>query len=332
MKTMLRVIGCLSIVLAIMAGNLFSLTRGAPGEPSMKEKTKKPGWIGVMIQDVDKKIEKKKKLDSDEGAYVKEVVEDSPADSAGLKEGDVIVEFGGKKILDSDDLSKAVRKIQSGVKVSVVIVRDGEKKNISLTVGKSKELKHQNIDVVPNMRHVRMFVGNDLLGLKLLTLNEQLGEYFNAPNNEGVLVEEVEKESVGEKAGFKAGDVIVRVGKKTIRETEKIKRELQKYDEGDKVEFEVIRKGTKKVLSVEVEGEEDSFPQNFFFKRPHFQMFQNDGFDDAEFQLDINGMQPDINQLKLQLEQSKNELIGRHKEIQEQVQRIPHILHNQVVL
>jgi membrane-associated protease RseP (regulator of RpoE activity) len=332
MKTMIRVIGCLSIVLAITAGNLFSLTRVVSGEPSVKEKMKKPGWIGVMIQNVDKKIEKKEKLDSDEGAYVKEVIDDSPADSAGLKEGDVIVEFGGKKIFDSDDLSKAVRKTQPGVKVSVVIVRDGEKKNILLTVGKNKEVKHQRMSVIPNVPNVRVFVGNDLLGLKLLTLNEQLGEYFGAPNSEGVLVEEVEKESIGEKAGFKAGDVIVRVGKKAVREAEKIKRELQKYDEGDKVEFELLRKGTKKVLNVEVEEEEESFPQNFFFKRPHFQMFQNDGFDDAGFQLDINGIEPEINQLKLRLEQSKNELIGRQKEIQEQVQRTPHTPHNQVVL
>ena len=103
--------------------------------------------------------------------------------------------------------------------------------------------KHQMNGPIPDIPDVQVFVGNHLLGMQLLTLNEQLGEYFNAPNNEGVLVEEVEHESTAEKAGFKAGDIIIRVGKKTVDAVEKVQRELHKFDEGDKVDFEIMRKG-----------------------------------------------------------------------------------------
>ena len=77
-------------------------------ETQMKERTKVSGWIGVMIHDVNEKNARKAKLDSEEGAYINEVLEDSPAGSAGIQEGDVIIEFNGKKIFDSNDLANVV--------------------------------------------------------------------------------------------------------------------------------------------------------------------------------------------------------------------------------
>ena len=73
-----------------------------------------------------------------------------------------------------------------------------------------------------------------VLGMKLLPLNEQLGEYFGAPEGEGVLVEEVAKGSSAERAGLKAGDVVLQAGKRTVRQTEDVLREdpdlLMYYD------------------------------------------------------------------------------------------------------
>jgi C-terminal processing protease CtpA/Prc len=108
-----------------------------------------------------------------------------------------------------------------------------------------------------------------------------------------VLVEKVESESAAEKAGFKAGDVIIRVGNKTVSEVEKVQRELRKYDEGDKVDFEIMRKGAKKVFSVEME-EEQIVPPNFFFRKPHFDMFRINPFDDAEMRLEMDRPQTEI--------------------------------------
>jgi len=292
----------------------------AEGETGRNEKKRTSGWIGIMIQDVSEKLAQKTKLNSEEGAYVSEVLDESPADSAGIKEGDVFVEFNGKKLMDAGDLSKAVEKTLPGTKVSVVIMRKGEKKTIPMVVGTRKEISRRSFKMMPAIPDIRINVGNRLLGLELLPLNEQLGEYFGAPNNEGVLVEEVEKKSAGDKAGCKAGDIIIRVGKKTVYNVEKIQKELQKYEEGDKVEVEVLRKGVKKVLTMEVE-EERSVRKNFFFRTPHMQKFRTDSFDDADMRLEMEELHPELDRVRNEVERISRDLGHRQYEVQWQVDR-----------
>ena len=287
MKTMVRMIGCLAILFFLSMGTMLNASGKPLSETQKKERIKGSGWIGVMIQDVNDKIARKASLDSEEGAYVKDVVEDSPADSAGIQEGDVIIVFNEKKLFDSNELIKIVHRTSPGTKADLVIIRDGQKKTLHLTVGKKKISKHQMFGTIPDIPDMRIFTGNHILGLQLLTLNEQLGEYFGVPNNEGVLVEEVEHEGVAGKAGFRAGDIIIRIGKKPVDAVEKVQKELRKYDEGDKVEFEVMRKGSKKTLSIEME-EDQVVPQNFFFRKPHIRMLRTDPFDDAEMHLEMD--------------------------------------------
>ena len=293
MKTMIRTIGCLAILFFLSTGTMVSASCKSSDEIQKKERMKNSGWIGVLIQDVNEKIAGKAKLENEEGAYVKEVVKNSPADSAGIQEGDIIIEYDGKKLFDSDEFVKLVQRNLPGTKVDLIVFRDGQKKTIHLIVGKKKVTKHQMFGPIPDIPDVLEFVGKHILGMQLLTLNEQLGEYFNAPNNEGVLVEEVEHESTAAKAGFKAGDIIIRIGKKTVDEVGKVQRELHKYDEGDKVEFEVMRKGVKKTLSIEME-EDQVIPKNFFFRKPYIRMFRMNPFDDAEMHLEMDKFQPEI--------------------------------------
>ena len=244
------------------------------GMLNAEEKVKKQGYIGVMIEDVTKEIAKRERYKGTEGAYVTDVVEDGPADSAGVRKGDIIIEFAGTKIGNGKELTKAVRKAVPDSKVAIVVMRGGEKKTLQITVGKSKSIERSYRVTVPSMPHVQVFVGRGIMGLELRTLNEQLGEYFGAPNNEGVLVESVEKESPADKAGFKAGDVIIRVGKKNIDEVRDIDKAFSKFEEGDTVEVEVVRKGARKVLSIEVEEREHFEPFRFFRKfRPEIQKF-----------------------------------------------------------
>jgi len=167
---------------------------------------------------------------------------------------------------------------------------------------------------------VHVFVGNRILGLQLLTLNEQLGEYFGAPNNEGVLVEEVEHKSIAEKVGFKAGDIVIRVGEKTVDAVEKIRKEFEKYDEGDTVVFEVIRKNVKKILTMEME-EQQGIQKNLFLRKPHMRMFRTDLFDETEMRLEMDEPLSEIDQIKRELERSTKNFKGWEQEIQKQVQQ-----------
>ncbi len=250
---MIRTIRLLTAVAGVLLVTGFALAN----EPQLekKEKTKK-GWLGVSIQDVNEQIAKKNKLTAEEGAYVNDVVDDGPADSAGLKEGDIIVKFGDRDIFDADDLVRTVSRAAPGSKASVLYIRNGEKKSLTVTVGKEKTRRAVSFSI-GNLPRIGIFGGNTL-GLLLSDLTEQLGEYFGVPDKRGVLIEEVEEASAGAKAGFKAGDVITRVEKRNVEDIEDVNKELRKHDDGDKVEFEVVRQGTKKIFSVEIDAEEQS--------------------------------------------------------------------------
>lgn len=248
-------------LLLLAALVLVPLAAAKAGE-EQKPKQKK-GWLGVSIQNVTEKIQRREKLPSDEGAYVSEVVDDSPADSAGLKRGDVIVSFGGKAIYGPEDLSRFVSRTAPGTKAEVVYFRDGVRKDLAVVIGSERRLSSTGYAfAIPSIPRFEVFLGGVTLGVTARTLNKQLGEYFGAPNNEGVLVEEVEKGKPGDKAGLKAGDVILRVGKRAITEVDDISKELRKAEDGDKVEVEVLRKGTRKTFIVEV-TEPDEMPLHF---------------------------------------------------------------------
>jgi predicted metalloprotease with PDZ domain len=303
MKTMIQTIGCLAILSFLSTGTMISASGKSSDEIHKKERIKNSGWIGVVIQDVNEKSAPKAKLENEDGAYVKEVVKNSPADSAGIQEGDVIIEYDGKKLFESDELVKLVQRNLPGTKVDLSVFRDGQKKTLHVIVGKKKVLKHQMFGAIPEIPDMHVFFRNHIFGMQLLTLNEQLGEYFNAPNNEGVLVEEVEHESSAEKAGFKAGDIIIRVGKKTVNAAEKVQRELRKYDEGDKVDFEVMRKDVKKTLSIEME-EDQVIHENFFFRKPHTRMFRVNPFDDAATHLEMDNFRSGFDRAQIELKSS----------------------------
>ena len=198
------------ILLGGVAVFVFALTLAWTGDQSYAQQKAKvsssqKGWLGVSIQDITSEMKKAMVLDSRDGALVSDVVKKSPADSAGLKEKDVIVQFDGKKIGDASDLTEAVGETKPGTKVDVVVVRKGEKKTIGVVVGKQKSA-FTAIAVGPRGRsNFTFFGGQSMQGMSLRQLNEQLAQYFGVTEGSGVLVWEVAKGSAAEKAGVKAG-------------------------------------------------------------------------------------------------------------------------------
>jgi S1-C subfamily serine protease len=308
------------VLLAFAVG--FTSSRGFAAEKNPKPgerigEAQKGGWLGVSIQDISPKIAKKKDLKSDEGAYVNDVVEDSPADSAGVKEGDVIVEFNGRKIDDADDLFKAVQKANAGSKTKIVVMRNNEKKSMDIAVGKLRR-KHMNEGfavTAPRAPRMAIFAKSGMWGLRLSELNEQLGEYFGAPNGKGLLVEKVERKSTGEKAGFKAGDVITKVNKNSVEDIRDLNEAAEDADKGDKLEIEILRKGANKILTVEIE-ERDIEPSSFNFQfenLPGGEMmreFDMDEFphgDSGNLRMHLRSPLPDLRDLELKIEKIRKE-------------------------
>lgn len=261
MRTTVLLVG-LTAILAMVLFTGFAVNSAE--EPGEKKKVR-AGWLGVSVQDVNDEIREERNLPSGDGAYIQEVIDDSPADSIGLKKGDIIVEFGGRKIYDADDLAKSVRRTEPGTRVPVVVLRGGERKTYQVAVGRYPRRSPAHAFVTPGVA-LRRFHASGTLGMSVMTLNEQLAKYFGAPNNEGVLVESVEEESAAARAGIMAGDVILRVGTRTVDDVQDIWRGLEKFEEGDKAEIEVLRKGSKKVVTVEID---ESIEGSWGFGIPH---------------------------------------------------------------
>lgn len=327
----------LSTLLSVPASN--GTTRAKEFEPQSVvrvDKSTRRGWIGVSIQDLTPKLAKANGNKVTEGALVNEVERKSPADSAGLEEGDVIVEFDGRKIYDADGLSKSAGRAKPGTTVSVVIDRKGMTKTLKLTVGKNPSRISRAFSFNLPGPHVLTFGKSKAIGADLRPLNEQLAEYFQVPDGKGVLVESVEKGSAADKAGMKAGDILVNIGTERVRELSDLWEALADYDEGDKAEVEVIRKGASKKLTVEIEeGDEGNWYQ--FRTQPRLRWFNDlDRWIKLELEdlprieiekiqpkleelreMHIERIRPDLDMLRLDMDRLRDELRLKNRRLEE---------------
>jgi len=229
------------------------------------------GWLGVSVQDVTKRLAEKKHLKTSAGAYVTDVVDDSPADRAGLQEGDVIVTFDDKKIDDSEDLVRDVSKAKPETEVKVDVVRGDGQKTFTAKLGESPRgsdysFRLDEKDMFPrsfphdlNVRIPRLpFSHADTHGLVAEDLTRQLAEYFEVPDKRGALVVEVKKGSDADKAGIKAGDVITKVDDSAIHDAADLVDELSDVGDSMAVKIEAIRKGKVMTLTMKIEDDDDS--------------------------------------------------------------------------
>ncbi len=207
-----RVIAGMAAVAA--AAMLLTVVTGA-GVAGSKDDEK--GYIGVYMQDLDGDLREGLDLEVNTGVLINGVEKGSPADEAGMEDGDVVIEFNGTEITSTDELRELVADTEAGQKVKIKIIRDGKEKTLTLVVGEWPDdlTWHSFGDVRfdDNNWHdfghsVRAFMFRPQLGVQVTELNEGLAPYFKTKSGEGVLVLDVNDESVAEAAGILAGDVI----------------------------------------------------------------------------------------------------------------------------
>jgi predicted metalloprotease with PDZ domain len=266
-------------------------------------------WLGVSLQDMTPKLAKTMDVKTESGALVKSVSEDSPAEKAGIKEDDIIVEFDGKHIAESGDLVTAVGDAKPEAAVEIVVVRKDARQTLKATLGERPE-QADIFSMPPSAPHAfRILEGSATYGLSLQTLNRQLGAYFGAPNGHGVLVEEVRKKSPAEKTGFKAGDVIVKIGSESVEDIHDVRSALEDYKKGDKATFEIIRKGDRVTIGLEIE------------ERQHGSMFGVEPFrsyDDLDIDLqDVPGVERE--NFHMNMEKLGRELKDMGKKLKENI-------------
>ena len=173
-------------------------------------------WLGVYIQPLDADAAKALEMESRDGALITQVVNDSPAAVAGIEEGDVIVKFDNKKISDPSNLRNIVSLMPPGSKSDIVIFRNGNKKNLKVTLQELKDGKQVAVKTSSN---------TSVLGLELKEINSALIQKYNLKEDDGkIIVVAVEPGSEAADKGLVEGDVIKRVGTQQVRSLKEFKK------------------------------------------------------------------------------------------------------------
>jgi len=232
----------------IFTGVMLALFLGEVTSNVLAKESSRKGYLGVSIERLSHS--EKEEMGVSHGVLVTHVVKDGPAEKAGILEDDVILYFDGKKILRPDRLTDAVREKNPGTEVKITLFRDKTEKEVTVKIGK---LPARSITL--EWKGDKYILGGGVyLGVQMQSLNKDLAGYFGVKEDGGALVLEVKEDSPAEKAGLKAGDVIVRMDKEDVTTPDDVIEILSDFDEGDQVEIEVIRQGKKQTFNVELEA------------------------------------------------------------------------------
>jgi serine protease Do len=185
------------------------------------------GWIGISIDD-----------QSGPGAIVRRVERDSPAEKAGIREGDVVVEFNKEAVVGAQQLTRLVRETPVGRTVDIKIRRDNRDQTLKVTSERlsghfgnfnfnfnGPDLRFDFDRLAREVPRVRMNTTIVQSGIHIEQMTDQLRDFFGG--NNGVLVAAVDVGSAAEKAGLKAGDVITTIDGRTIRNPNEFSREMR---------------------------------------------------------------------------------------------------------
>jgi serine protease Do len=176
------------------------------------------GWLGVMIQHVTPELADNFGLDRPIGALVGQVVPDSPADKAGIKAGDVIIEYNGKEVSQMSMLPAMVAQTPIDEKAAVVLIRDGNKKTIPVIIGKMAE-EQALFDSGEGAN------GLDL-GLTVQELSPELAESLGIEDVSGLIITNVDPGSAAAETGIKRGDIIQEINREPVASIADYKKSL----------------------------------------------------------------------------------------------------------
>jgi serine protease Do len=227
------------------------------------------GYLGIGGLDISPERAKALNLKEERGVEVSSLAEDGPAAKAGVKEGDVVLEFAGQPVQGTAQFQRLVRETPVGRQVKITVWRAGAAQTVTATVGENRQMatiispsdgtwnfNMPNLPTMPNIEIPRfqMSSQNPMLGIvgESLGQEEQLADFFGV--QEGVLVRSVKKGSSAEKAGIKAGDVITKVDDSKVNSSTEITRVLRGLKSKKSFGVTVMRNKKEMPLTVTMES------------------------------------------------------------------------------
>jgi serine protease Do len=184
------------------------------------------GWLGVSIQPLTPELAKSFGARDTKGVLVSDVVPDSPAARAGLKAGDIVLEFEGRKVEAPGDLQRAVGLSSPGAEARVKVWRDQSEKTVTVKVGDAPDEREAR---GPGAR------ARSLLGLEVRPITQDMARQLNLPSTDGVIVARVEDGSGAAEAGIQRGDVIREINRQRVKSLADWERLTKDVKDGDRL-------------------------------------------------------------------------------------------------
>jgi len=201
------------------------------------------GWLGVGIQEVDRKLAESFGLDKPRGALISQVGPDSPAEKGGIEAGDIIVAFDGKPIDESADLPHVVGLTKPGTSVPVLVIRNGKEVEIDVEVGALDG------EEAPSIAQVDAVGGR--LGLVVDDLSEPQRKRLKLRS--GVVVREVLADSPAARAGLQPNDVLTSIGNETLRSAEQFDAIAATLPANTHIPVRILRRGLAGFVAIRIE-------------------------------------------------------------------------------
>ncbi|ROS04719.1 serine protease Do [Sinobacterium caligoides] len=200
------------------------------------------GWLGVGIQDVDKDLARSFGLDKPRGTLINYLEEGGPAEQAGIKEGDIIIEFNGRQILSSGDLPHVVGLMEPGSKAKVKLIRRSKEKSLVVKVG--------SLDAQGAMTEIGQ-VAMSPLGLSVEALDQRFARRWHLRG--GVIVSSVDPSGVAARSHIMVGDVITAINGYSIKDVDDFDKVVAKLPKKASIPVRVVREGRPGYVAIRID-------------------------------------------------------------------------------
>ena len=228
-------------------------------------------YLGVGLLEINEDIAADLGSGEAYGVEISNVAADSPAERAGIEKGDAVLEYAGQRVMGVEHFARLVKETPVGRKVKLNVLREGSLLDLQATIGERKhrppyrswfcdedepgcEFRVPGFDwgwrgFGFDLPRPHMVMRNRFLGAEVESVEGQLAEYFGV--EKGLLVRSVERNTPGERAQLKAGDIIVALDGKAVSDSSELRQAIRGADRDQAIALEVVRERSKVTLSIE---------------------------------------------------------------------------------